>query len=345
VSSSDWIALYAVGADNHQYLTYFYTGGAPTGYLDFTAPTVLGIFEFRYLLLGGYQDVATSNAVTVRCTSDVTPTGPKVLVLTGGDSSSDCAALQVLIDRGFDVSTTVSAPAWDGTQANLDDFAAVVLFHNANWVTALQQTGLDALADYVARGGGLVTGEWSLWGAFTRGQTTLVSLAPVAEYCGFNHITGTTYSRAVSDPIVNDGLPESFGFTLANIAGTESCFAARPEATVFFTSSNGGGRADADGVIGWSVGRGHVASISTLVSATELGDPNYRRLLGNLVTWASLSNCDAEPPAMTNVAAFNACLSGPGVVMDPACAPRDLDCNGRIDLRDVWMFQREFAAP
>jgi len=346
VAANDWIALYEMGADNnYSYLTFVYTGGGAAGQVDFAAPNVVGVFEFRYLLRGGYQHAAVSNPVSVRCSTDVTPTGPKVYLLTGGYFPSDCAAIQALSDGGFDVTPGVAAPAWDGTQVYLDDFSVVVILHNANWPSALQQSGIDALVDFAATGGGVVTGEWTLWGAFSRSQTTLVSFAPVDEYCGFNYAGSTTYTLVTPDPIVADGLPASFGFPLGNLAGTESCFGARTEATVFYSSSNGGGRADADGLLGWGFGRGRVASFSTLITATELGDENYRRLFANAVAWAARSNCVAEPPTLANLSAFIACLSGPGVVMPPACAVRDLDCNGRIDLHDVRLFQHEFGRP
>ena len=63
---NDWIGMYAQGAPNNQYLGYRYTSGQMTGSVTFTAPSTPGDYEFRYLLKGQYQSVATSNVVTVQ---------------------------------------------------------------------------------------------------------------------------------------------------------------------------------------------------------------------------------------------------------------------------------------
>jgi len=64
-SSTDWIGLYAVGADNSSHLDFRYANGADNGSVTMPAPGAAGTYEFRYLLNNGYQSVATSNAVTV----------------------------------------------------------------------------------------------------------------------------------------------------------------------------------------------------------------------------------------------------------------------------------------
>lgn len=344
-TDSDWIALYHVGNSNSLYMDYQYTGGETTGSLNFTAPNAVGLFEFRYLLNGGYTYAAVGNTLEVSRTRGAGVTGPRVLMLSGGQSAADSALASVLEDRGLDVTIGPAVPSWDGTQFDLSEFAAVAVPHNFNWTGALQGTGIAALADFVLEGGGLVTGEWSLWGAFSRRQASFLTLVPVEDYCGYNHAVSTTYSRATRDSVIHDGLPPSFNFPLANIGGTESCFGARPEAKVFFTSSNGGGQADADGLVGWSYGRGRVASFSTLLSGVELANADYARLVGNTVVWASQSACTAEAVTPANLAAFVSCLTGPGVGFEAGCELRDLDCNGRIDLRDVAFLQRTFDVP
>jgi len=64
-SSTDWIGLYAVGADNTSYLDYRYADGSDSGSVTMPAPGADGTYEFRYLLDNGYRSVATSNSVLV----------------------------------------------------------------------------------------------------------------------------------------------------------------------------------------------------------------------------------------------------------------------------------------
>jgi hypothetical protein len=79
----------------------------------------------------------------------------------------------------------------------------------------------------------------------------------------------------------------SFTVDLGSYLGRESCFEAKDSATVFYTSSNGGGRANAPGLVGWEYEAGHVVSFSTLIGVTELDNMNYSRLFVNTVNWAS----------------------------------------------------------
>lgn len=344
-TGGDWIALYEVGTNNNQYMTFQYTGGATSGSLNFAAPTDLGLFEFRYLLNYGFTHAAVTNAIEVACTSGTVVTGPEVLLLSGGDFGSDCANQAALEARGFQVTVGPAIPDWDGTQFDLSDFAAVLLPHNINWPIGLSPAGIEALSDYVIGGGGLVTGEWALWGAFSRGQTSFLELAPVESYCGFNYAPATTYTQARFDPLIHDGLPASFDLALRSVAGTESCFGARSAATVFFTSSNGGGTAGADGLVGWNYGLGRVASFSTLLTSYELSNPDYARLLGNTVAWVKQGACSADAATPATVGALADCLLGPDEVLEVGCEGQDLDCNGRVDLRDAAFFQRTYDVP
>jgi len=74
--TTDWVALYKVGAANTSYGVHKNTGGCVTNCTFVTkVPLVVGLYEFRYLLDNGYTSVATSNQFTVSTT-----TVPAVLV-------------------------------------------------------------------------------------------------------------------------------------------------------------------------------------------------------------------------------------------------------------------------
>ena len=64
----DWVAIFKVGQRSEDYSEdrWEYTNGAASGTMTFTAPTVPGEYEFRYLLDDGFIDIARSGRVTVR---------------------------------------------------------------------------------------------------------------------------------------------------------------------------------------------------------------------------------------------------------------------------------------
>lgn len=63
--ADDWIAVIRV-AGSYDDDWYGLTNGAPSGTHTVTAPTRPGEYEFRYLLDGGFLEVARSSPVTVR---------------------------------------------------------------------------------------------------------------------------------------------------------------------------------------------------------------------------------------------------------------------------------------
>jgi fibronectin type 3 domain-containing protein len=82
-STSDWIALFAVGSPNTSYLAYQYTTADTGGSVTFTAPGTPGSYEFRFLPNDGYTSVAVSNAVQVQTP---VPAAPSHLTATAGNA-------------------------------------------------------------------------------------------------------------------------------------------------------------------------------------------------------------------------------------------------------------------
>jgi len=206
-----------------------------------------------------------------------------------GTSSTDVAVINALVAGGHTVVLGVQAPQWDGTQADLNNFDAVVILNSFNWASvSMPRAGALALSKYVFNGGGLVTGEVFNWNV-SAGNRHLEAgaLMPVTAPTG-NAAVSTTYSQVTSDPILNDGLPESFTFNLQLIGGLrESRFTTRGDAIVFYSSSNGGGQPNSPGVVGWNILNGKVLSFSTNITDTELAFDNYQRLFVNAVNWVT----------------------------------------------------------
>src|SRR5204863_2141898 len=106
-NTSDWVALYTVGAPNHQYLSWQYLHGAQTypatgrasATLTFAMPATGGDYEFRFLPRDGFTSTATSPVVTV---SGVVARAPAPMAEAaavpasgggGGRGSGGCGAL------------------------------------------------------------------------------------------------------------------------------------------------------------------------------------------------------------------------------------------------------------
>jgi hypothetical protein len=235
----------------------------------------LGILAM-FLLLALLVSPATAHALDV-------------YVLSGGDATTDQALVNALTARGHAPTLGVQSIVFDGTQATLTDFDVVVLQNNHNWAgSSMPVAGQDAIVSFVSGGGGLVTTEWLIWNINSAGKHQ--NLSPIVPVTGgpFNHATNTTYTQQTADPVVGNGMPGSFTFSVNNISGSESFLAAKVGATVFYSSTNDNASTPSSwhGVVGGPHGLGRVISFSTFVSSVEMANADYARLFVNSVEWA-----------------------------------------------------------
>jgi len=213
-----------------------------------------------------------------------------VYVLRGGNPTSDAAPIDALTARGHLVTSGVESVNWDGTQEDLSQYDVVLILNNFNWSGSMPIAGRTALVDYVVGGGGIVTSEWlNYYVSCSPYYVELAVLMP-AICLSYNSAPSTDYSQVTADAIFDDGLPGSFRFDLADLSGSESSFAPKEGAVVFFSSSNGGGTPNSAGVVGWDVMGGRAINFSTLVTNTELSFAEYRQLLGNAANWARVAD-------------------------------------------------------
>ncbi len=202
---------------------------------------------------------------------------------------------------------TVGPTYYSYTGGGLSGYNAVILLQNGNNDGAnMTASGQTALVNYVAGGGGLVTGEWTDWGigveGFNQILKTIIPVIPQTDYSSFSYNSPITYSVSTPNSVLNSGLPSSFTFNADDNGGTETYFQPQTGATVFYGSdygNNGAGTPPGDGVIGWSYGLVRVLSFSTLAGPIELGDPNYGTLFGNGVNWVSGQAAVPEPSTFT----------------------------------------------
>ncbi|MBA3845385.1 MAG: hypothetical protein H0X45_01945 [Planctomycetes bacterium] len=64
-TNTDWIGLYAAGADDYQFQSWIYTYAAASGTTTFLAPTTPGSYDLRLFANDGYGRLASSGTVTV----------------------------------------------------------------------------------------------------------------------------------------------------------------------------------------------------------------------------------------------------------------------------------------
>lgn len=216
-----------------------------------------------------------------------------VLLMSGADGISVTQTFVALTNGGHTV-TPGPPPCDPGGTPDLEQFDAVVILNSTDWMTCGGRMPLDrvtALIKFVANGGGVVTSERAAWWAMNqRTNAGIEAFMPVMAVPTWNTAASTTYTQDTPDDILNDSLSGSLTFDLRNVSGlSESSFDARSDATVFYRSSNGGGRADSPAVVGWGFLNGKVLSFSSHITGTELASDDFKQLLVNAVNWVARS--------------------------------------------------------
>lgn len=209
--------------------------------------------------------------------------GLNVYVISTNNPITDEAIFASLSSAGYHPFLGVTVDAFDGSQS-LNDFDAVVLVYH-EWTKNLPPGGQTALVDFVSNGGGLVTGEWTIWAACVGDVVFLEPILPATgdSFCSYYNTPPdtTNYEQVTADVILNHGVDSSFNITLGDVDGTEQVLLPKPGATVFYNSSQTGYA----GVVGWNYGAGRAISYSTLISDVELGNTDYNQLFINSILW------------------------------------------------------------
>lgn len=263
----------------------------------------------------------------------------RIFVLRGGDSASDNAVIAALEAADYEVTGGPETPDFSGAEADLADYDLVVALYNSNFSRALNPAGVAALVEYVRSGGGLLAGEWMAWQSANQGLAELAEILP-ASSCGLNSAGQTTFRQVIPNPVINAGLPTSFSIPLANLSGSEGCLEPKPEAAVFYSSSNGGGRAGgAAGLVAWNPpgSDGRVASFSTLLSAAELTSGSMRQLLQSTADWLAKGK-DMTPPTLKQLQ-----VEGAGTLRSTRDLSIDIQASDRGGARMGYLYVVEYV--
>ena len=216
-----------------------------------------------------------------------------VLLLSTGIPAENSAVVNLLTADGHTV--TVGPNYFDFTGeipggGSLSGYSSVILLQNNNGIGGnIPETGQTALVNYVNGGGGLLTGEWTVYGNAipSHHNEILAPVLPVNPSTDQSTRVSITYTQTTANSILNNGLPSSFTFSADSNSGTETYFQPKPGATVYY-GSDFGGSPPGDGVIGGNYGSGRVLSLSTLAGQMELADPNYGTLFSNAVNFVTV---------------------------------------------------------
>jgi hypothetical protein len=133
-SSTDWIGLYAVGADNFSFVKWVYTTGSASGSLTIGIPADLapGTYELRLFANNGYLLLATSNPITVIATSATLSASPTAV--TGGD-----------VTASWSITGTATSTDWIGLYAlGADNFSFVKWVYTTGSASGSLTIGIPA---------------------------------------------------------------------------------------------------------------------------------------------------------------------------------------------------------
>ena len=225
-------------------------------------------------------------ALTVFLLATAPAWAAKVLVLKSGDANSDAEVQRVLEDRGHTVTVGPNAADFTGQQANVAAFDVTLILYPTNVRVGLPPQGTAALMSYLYGGGRVITTEPFNWE--TGNSSPLRTLLPAQRINNSNSPGRTTFAQSEADPLLDDGVAESFTFDISN----HGYFDPHPDAKTYFTSRAGG-----PGLLGRVLaGNGRILCFATTVGALELQNADLRRLFGNAIDWATVP---VSPPPKT----------------------------------------------
>jgi hypothetical protein len=253
------------------------------------------------------QSTAPKPLMSFSVAQAVSGEGPSVLILADTDVVSTTALANSLADAGLQVTVRPGPEyTWDGSNPSLSGFDIVVHLNGSTYEFSLSDAGQNALADFVANGGGFVGAKWNGY----EYQPQLANLvlqgfggdpAGPEQTCGHCQITYEAVPAAAGHPVLA-GLPASFSFTAdGHDAGPQIDFASNPS-TVLMRVPGGG-----PAVLAREFGAGRIVNFSfapnyywddlgNILDPVMLQDPTIQQLYINAVQWAGASASGTTQP-------------------------------------------------
>lgn len=270
----------------------------------------------------------------------------EVLIVSAGSPTTDAALVAALSNQGHNA--TIGPNYWEfDTDVDLSPYDVVYIQGNGNWTQSdMPADAQSMILDFTQAGGGIIFSEWVVWMVEARDVFQVLAAAmPVEPETTFRGTAEVTFTLNTAEPFLTDGLPTSFTMPLTSFSGTETFLRPKADATVFYDSDWVISGETGGAVIGWDICGGRVANFSTTIGPSQINDPNFQQLFGNMVTWVARSQTDnscpvdlVPPCGVLNffdlsqyIARFNA--------SDPAA---DLTGEGTLNFFDISMFIQIF---
>ena len=194
---------------------------------------------------------------------------------------------------------------------DLSPYDVIILSAADYQLPPTSESGQQAIADFVANGGGLITGEWTTWKNNFNILKPLFPTTTDGSYIGGAGVEiSVRYAQVTPDPIMNAGLPAVMDFVV-NGSGSE-IIVPKAGSTVFYSGDSISpyylydefgvpypveGVFPSAGLVGWNYGLGRVMNFSTTLQQ-PVGPgytDNYSRLVANAIDWAGAGSPQAVP--------------------------------------------------
>jgi len=224
----------------------------PSSDTELNSCTVAGVTGWNYLL-GRVMSLSTVAAVAelnnndykqliINCVKWITKnkTNPNILIF-----SSDNTAQNDLLKSKLASVTTVDKITITGlcsaftNSNNILLNKDIVILQMPYYSAAVPEVGQNALIDYVSKGGGLLTTEWTLYCTARGCFNKLNSIFPVYPTPSFTAKSPIRYIQNIADNTINSGIPDDFTFTGSNNGGSAtelSINTVKTNATIFYHS-------------------------------------------------------------------------------------------------------------
>lgn len=208
-----------------------------------------------------------------------------VLIFSSGDPEKDQALSKLIEGYGHKVMIGAELPDYAG--GGLSGVHVVLLQASQAWADKdMPESGQRELLNFVNSGGGLITTRPVLWNIAEGSELlALRSAFPAKPESSLPGGQPVTYAQNSLDKVLNAGLPAYFSIPTSGEIESQTVFAPRPGAKVFFQSNLRGAENQAAGVVGWNYGAGRVLALATLIDEVSLKDANYSRLVHNSIVW------------------------------------------------------------
>jgi len=168
---------------------------------------------------------------------------PSIKILTTNNTSANNLLVSCLSNISNNI-TVLNKTFYNYDGSDLNGTDLFILTASYNWSAStsdLSTLAQNSLLDFINGGGGLLTAEWLMWHCASRSAMNILRQAfPVNPTGPWTSRTLLKFMKVTDDPVVSNGLPNSWTWTPADVSGVETFFTSvKPNTIVFYNSVPG----------------------------------------------------------------------------------------------------------